>query len=158
MTLGPGGGVRVGEGAEVNPVAIPGGFARGNGNGTGDTAEHHLDAFTVNELCGVFCALGRFATGISDYQLQLAAHDTAGLVDFVNGQERAQTLLQALILVATGLRIVQADFQGFGIDSGAHQQQQASRKDYFSDLHSGWPPELQRQWRERAANLFLIIC
>ena len=158
VTLGPGGGVRVGEGTEVNPVAIPGGFARGNGNGAGHAAEHHLDALTVDKLCGVFCALSRFATGISDHQLQLATHDTAGLVDFVNGQEGAKTLLQALILVATGLRVVQADFQGLGIDSGARQQQQASRKEYFSDLHSGWPPELQRQWRERAANLFLIIC
>ena len=88
----------------------------------------------------------------------LHPHHATGFIDLVNGQEGAQTLLQTLILVTTGLRVVQADFKGFGIHSSARQQQQTSRKEYFSDVHSGWPPELQRQWGKGLPIIVLIIC
>ena len=118
VAFGAGGRVRVGESAEIDPVPVPGGFARGNGHCAGDTSEYHFHAFTVDQFCSVFGAPGRFATGVSDHQLQLPAINSAGLVDFVNSQKGTQALLQPLILITSGLWVVQADLEGFGIDSG----------------------------------------
>ena len=121
---GTGGGVGVGQGSEIESVSIPCRSARGDGDRAGNATKHHLYPFAINQLSGVLGAFVRFARGVAYHQFHFATHDAAGLVDFINGQEGAQTLLQALVLVAAGLRVVEPDFQGFRCNGSRRQQGQ----------------------------------
>jgi len=121
--------VRVGQGAEVQQAMFLGALTGSDGNGAGHPAEEHRCAF-VGHLVDVGDSLFRARGAVAADQLQRTAKHAAAGIDFVDGQQRAAHLGEALFLIAAGAGVVQAQFDGIGcLDRSAaaqHERQEGS--------------------------------